>query len=73
MGDFISPIIGSLFYAHYSFEASAYFTGFITLFFWLIFSFYYKDQIKSYFTPKNMEESATHIKQSNIIPSTDIN
>jgi MFS family permease len=73
IADFISPIIGSLFYTHYSFEASAYFTGFITLFFWVIFSFYYKDHIKSYFTPKNLEESSTHIKQSNIIPSTDIN
>lgn len=73
IGDFISPIMGSFFYTHYSFEASAYFTGFITLFFWLIFSFYYKEQIKTYFTPKNMEENANNIKQSNIIPSTDIN
>ena len=46
IADFISPIIGSFFYSHYSFEASANFTGFITLFFWSIFSLYYKDQIK---------------------------
>jgi len=73
IADFISPILGSFFYTHYSFEASAYFTGFITLFFWLIFYFYYKDQIKLFFTQKNLEENTNNAKQSNIIPSTDIN
>lgn len=73
IADFISPILGSFFYTHYSFEASAYFTGFITLFFYLIFYFYYKDQIKLFFTSKNLEENANNAKQSNIIPSTDIN
>lgn len=70
IADFISPIIGSFFYSHYSFEASAYFTGFITLFFWSIFSLYYKDQIKLFFTSKNLEGNINN-KQSNIIPSTD--
>ena len=73
IADFISPILGSFFYTHYSFEASAYFTGFITLFFWLIFYFYFKDQIKIFFSQKNLEENANNAKQSNIIPSTDIN
>ena len=45
LADFFSPIIGSFFTSHFSFEASAYFTSFITFCFWLIFSLFYKDKI----------------------------
>ena len=67
-GDFVSPIIGSYFTSHFSFEASAYFTSFITFIFWLSFSFFYKDKIKLFFEPEIIEENIEKNKVNNLIP-----
>ena len=68
LADFFSPIIGSFFTSHFSFEASAYFTSFITFCFWLIFSIFYKDKIKLFFVSKNIKENIENNKKSNLIP-----
>ena len=73
IADFFSPIIGSFFYTHYSFETSAYVTGFITFIFWLIFSLFYKDKIKLFFMSKNFDEKIEREKQSSIIQMSDKN
>ena len=67
-GDFVSPIIGSYFTSHFSFEASAYFTSFITFIFWLSFSFFYKDKIKLFFEQEIIEENIEKNKINNLIP-----
>ena len=66
--DFFSPILGSFICAHYNFETSAYFTSVITFFFWVSFYLFYKNEIKSFFNSKKIEEVIEIKKDSNLIP-----
>ena len=69
--DFSSPILGSYFTTHYSFEVSAYVTSFITFLFWCTFSHFYKDKIELFFTSKKILSKnieTINDKESNLIP-----
>ena len=70
IADFFSPIFGSFFTSHYSFETSAYFSAVVTLCFWAIFTLFYKNKIKLFFKSKDIEENIIKEKQSNLIPMT---